>query len=346
MCTNDEIKLGLQQEKGRKNEVSASENVNNFFSANQPYIEKCYEYYKNYDSNKANYIDQRCKSDVEKLQSMCRGKTILVITANPIEEGVLLHGLSDASTSKLGFFIIGNFPYHVCKIGEYTIVHTHAPRTGVEMTRRTINAATRHVEPTAIVLLGICYGLDFDKNQLGDVLISDTLKNFRLNFRDSDSSDETIFEAEAEDSFGVSTEPRVGLQNGVKANLQYRNIFSIIHNERDSLRDIKCDMGAILSANCLMSSKKVKMAVLRAFGNVKPKPLGGEMEGGGLLNSEILENGFNNWIVMKSICDWGEKKNLLSSDPETSEKMKDAIQAMAMVHSWSVFYEMIKQSVF
>lgn len=346
MCTNNEIKLGLQQEKGRKNELSASDNVKNFFEDNRQYIENCYEYYNEYKVNKADYIEQDCERSVEKLQSMCMGKTILVITANPIEEGVLLHGLSDAAASKLKFFIIGNFPYHICKIGKYTIVHTHAPRTGAEMTRRTINAATKYIAPTAIVLLGICYGLDFENHQLGDVLIASTLKNFRLNFRDSDSSDETIFEAEVEDSFGVSTEPRVELQSVVTTNLRYRNIFSIIHDGRGSLRNIKCVGGAILSANCLMSSKKVKMAVLRAFGNVKPKPLGGEMEGGGLLNSEILENGFNNWIVMKSICDWGEKKNLLSSDPETSEKMKDAIQAMAMVHSWSGFYEMIKQSVF
>lgn len=346
MCTNNEIKLGLQQEKGRKNELSASDNVKNFFEDNRLYIENCFDYYNEYEANKADYIVQDCESNVKKLQSMCMGKIILVITANPIEEGVLLHGLSDAATSKLGFFIIGNFPYHVCTIGEYTIVHTHAPRTGVEMTCRAINAATKHIEPTAIVLLGICYGLDFNKYQLGDVLIASTLKNFRLNFRDSDSSEETIFEAEVEDSFGVSTKPRVELQSGVNVKLRYRNIFSIIRDERGSLRNIKWADGTMLSANCLMSSKKVKMAVLDAFGNVRPKPLGGEMEGGGLLNSEILEKGFDNWIVMKSICDWGEKKNSLSSDPETSAKMKDAIQAMAMVHSWSVFYEMIKQRVF
>lgn len=342
MCTNDAIELGLQQEKERKDEFSASENVKDFFEKNQGYVKKCYKYYESYKFNKADYINQIYESDIKKLQSICTKKTILVITANPIEEGVLLHGLSDATESKLQFFIVGNFPYHICKIGEYTIVHTHTPRTGVEMTRRAINASTKYIKPTAIVLLGICYGLDFNKYELGDVLIASTLKNFRLNFRDSDSSDETIFEAEVEENFGVSTEPRVGLQSGVTTKLGYRNIFSSVTEENGMLRKINFVAGTILSANCLMSSKKVKLAVLEVFGNVRPKPLGGEMEGGGLLNSEILENGFDNWMVLKSICDWGEKKNSLSSDRKISTMMKDSIQAMAMVHSWSVFYEMVK----
>ena len=70
--------------------------------------------------------------------------------------------------------------------------------------------------------------------------------------------------------------------------------------------------------------------------------LGGEMEGAGILKSYIVENeGFDKWIIIKSICDWGEKKNALSDDPVESERIKDSLQAFAMANSCGVFDELL-----
>ncbi len=74
MCTNNEIKLGLQQEKGRKNELSASDNVKNFFEDNRLYIENCFDYYNEYEANKADYIVQDCESNVKNYRACVWGR--------------------------------------------------------------------------------------------------------------------------------------------------------------------------------------------------------------------------------------------------------------------------------
>ena len=98
-------------------------------------------------------------------------------------------------------------------------------------------------------------------------------------------------------------------------------------------------MGRFLSSNSLVSSRKVKQAVMKQYASRKPKPLGGEMEGAGLLNSNMVEeDGFSNWLIIKSVCDWGEKKNMLDKDDaQKSDEIKDSLQAFAMSNTCGAF---------
>lgn len=342
MYSEDDFRAGLDRVKTQKNENSASENVKDFYKKNEPYITSCYSYYLQYKSNKSNYV-KSAQYEIERFKQELIGTVILVLTANPIEEGVLLHGLTDAAIKKMKFFLINDYAYHVCHLYEHTIVHMHTGKTGEEFTRKTINAAGSIFEPDVIVLLGICYGIDFQKHTLGEVFISSGLKTYRLNFRDSNKNDETIFEAEEE----TYKTPNNHLITTVRQIFSYRQVYSFIPEVNGSKVSITWDMGTVLSSNSLMSSKRVKEAVIKAFGTAKPKPLGGEMEGGGLLKTKVVEEqDLDRWLVVKGICDWGEKKNFLDDDPQVSERMKDAIQAMAMVHAWSIFYEMLAQECF
>ncbi len=343
MYNEDNVKAELDNIKAIKEENSASENVKNFYQKNEPYINACHAYYADYESKKEYYLKTMQYNDINNFKKELVGKIILVLTANPIEEGVLLHSLVDAGREKLAFYLLNDNVYHVCHLNEHTIIHVHASKTGEELTRRTINAASSIFEPDIIVLLGICYGVDFNNYSLGDVLIASGLKTYRLNFRDSDKTDETIFEAEEED-FRI---PNSHLFSVVKQTFSYRQIYSSISERNGSKISVNWKTGTILSSNSLMSSKRVKQAVIQAFGAAKPKPIGGEMEGGGLLKTKIVEEqSLDRWLVIKGICDWGEKKNSLDENPKVSEHMKDAIQAMAMVHTWSIFYEMLMQECF
>lgn len=335
--------MSLEAEQVKRNAQSADENVRKFYLENREYCEQCYSYYGQYSSKKEKYVNPVFYDKEEQFKKNLKGIIVLVITANPIEEGILLHGLSDVTNQKNEFYFIDNYAYQVSFCNDYTIVHVHAHRTGEEFTRRAINAATNLFMPDFIVLLGICYGLDYMKHKLGNVFISDSLKTYRLNFRDSEVDDETIFEAEEE----YHQNPNNRLLNMIKAVLSYREVYSQIREKDGTQRSVRWDCGTILSSNSLMSSRRVKEAVKEALCGVKPKPLGGEMEGGGLLKTKVVEEQhFDNWLVIKSICDWGEKKNLLDPDPSVSELMKDSIQAVAMVHAWSTFYEMLNQKCF
>lgn len=343
MYSEDDFRAGLDNVKSQKKENSASENVKIFYRENEPYITSCYNYYLQYQSEKVNYVKDVQYEEIDAFKKELWGKIILVLTANPIEEGILLHSLVDTGKEKVSFYLLNDYAYHVCHLNEHTIVHMHASKTGEEFTRRSINAAGNIFEPDAIVLLGICYGIDFQNYKLGHVLISSGLKTYRLNFRDLDENDETIFEAEEEDYKSPSNH----LVSTVSHIFSYRQVYSSIPETNGSKVSVAWKIGTVLSSNSLMSSKRVKEAVIKAFGIARPKPLGGEMEGGGLLKTKIVEEqDLDRWLVVKGICDWGEKKNLLDGDPKVSEHMKDAIQAMSMVHAWSVFYEMLTQGCF
>lgn len=340
--SEEKIKAGLERVKAQNSDSSASENVKKFYIEHEPYITSCHNYYLQYKSQKTKYI-KNAVFEHERFQEELVDTVVLVLTANPIEEGILLHSLVEMSKEKLSFYVLDDYAYHICHIYGHTVVHMHAAKTGEEYTRRTINAANKFFQPNAIVLLGICYGIDFHKYSLGNVIISSGLKTYRLNFRDSEDSEETIFEAEEEDY----RKPNNHLLMQVHQVFSYIQIFSAISEVDGSQVSVTWETGTMLSSNSLMSSKKVKEAVINALGTAKPKPLGGEMEGGGLLKTKVVEEQeLDRWLIIKSICDWGEKKNLLADDPNISERMKDGIQSMAMVHSWSVFAEMLLQGCF
>ena len=55
----------------------------------------------------------------------------------------------------------------------------------------------------------------------------------------------------------------------------------------------------------------------------------------------VQEDGFKQWMIVKSICDWGEKKNALSPDKDTNSRIKDSIQAFAMTNTCGAFEEII-----
>lgn len=340
--SEEKLKAALDNVKSRKSENSASENVKQFYHNHEPYINSCYNYYLQYERHKADYVES-VQYEIEEFKKELKGKIILVLTANSIEEGVLLHSLVKVGKQKLGFYFINDHAYHICHFKDNTIVHVHTDKTGENFTRRTINAAENIFKPDTIVLLGICYGFDFDKYELGNVLISSGLKTYRLNFRDSNEDEETVFDAQEEEY----KTPNQHLFSMIKQIIRYRQIYSFIPENNGTLVSIRCEEGIVLSSNSLMSSKRVKEAVINAFGSAKPKPIGGEMEGGGLLTTKIVEEQrFERWLIVKGICDWGEKKNLLDKDPKISMHMKDSIQAMAMVHASSVFFEMLMQECF
>ncbi len=145
MYSEDDFRTGLENKQFQKEGNSAIENVKAFYSKNEPYIKACYSYYLQYDSKKDNYINQVKYEEVDEFKKELNGRTILILTANPIEEGKLLHSLVDAG-KKLNFYLL--------------------------------NTVSNIFKPDAIMLLGICYGINFNDFDVGNVLISANLKTW------------------------------------------------------------------------------------------------------------------------------------------------------------------------
>lgn len=65
----------------------------------------------------------------------------------------------------------------------------------------------------------------------------------------------------------------------------------------------KCEFGLILSGDKVVDDVSFKNQLFEAF----PRAIGGEMEGRGAY-SACRDERLDEWIVVKAICDWGEKK--------------------------------------
>ena len=336
---NEEIYQSEQQL--RQDEIesqNALENMKRFYKDNEPLCARAYEYYKAIQGNINVYVSEPLSSTPEDLEKVLGEKTILVLTVNEVEKSIFLHWLFDTTGAPCKSMIIAGICYNIASIENKTIVHVNVGRTGDEDTRRAINDASRIFTPSYLIMLGVCYGLYIKRHHIGSVFVSDNVTAFRINFRDRFDSEETMYEIEDEQS----EHPIRKLTNTIRHTLNFKQIHSILSTEEE-IAIVDTEVGKLLSINSLVSSRKVKQAVINLYSNRKPKPLGGEMEAAGILKSNLVEDGFQNWFVIKSVCDWGEKKNALDEDEKKNDEIKDSLQAYAMANTCGVFYDILKR---
>lgn len=340
----DEKTVGAKLEKAREGKTSAAaaEHARKFYYDNLLLCSEAYEYYNKYRNHMDEYVCPPKRVKEEELRAEVDGQVIFVITSNEIEEGVLLRFYSEKIKAPISSFMVADPKprvYHVIKTEQHTMIHTHTKRTGDEYTRRAINLGSRIFCISHIVLLGICYGIDYGRQKMCSAIIADDVRGYRVNFCDDEDGDTTFIpEIEFEET------PDSKLIGTITSFARY------CHPDRSTLvnddeNSIHVEVGKVLSANCLMSSEQVKKAVVESMGDSRNHPLGGEMEACGIFKSNIFENhSHKNWLLIKSICDWGAGKNsLCPEDTSKGEQIKNSLQSLAMLNSCEVFKWLLDQ---
>lgn len=340
-----EYAAGLAMRRKRDVGEEARINVIDFFNNHEKFCVAAYSYYLEYKSNVNRFVEIPRNSSKSEIYNRVNN-VILLITANHIERGIFLRRLSDFYGDKLPTYSIGAYSYQIINKDNYTIVHLHTGRTGDEFTRRAINAAHKVFKKKikCIILLGICYGIDFSEQCLGEVVISNAVSGYRINFRDEEN--DLKFEPELE----FEEKPSKDWITKIESIISYFHFSHDIFSKPDGEEIISFNAytGKILSSNSLLSSRDVKEAVVNYVGHVKPKAYGGEMEACGIFKTNIFETsqGFKNWIIIKAICDWGESKNALDSDKARGKMIKDSVQAFAMTNACVTFFKLLEQGIF
>jgi len=338
----EEYRLGLNEEKEKSRSTEATANVLTFYNKHQTICDYAYLYYKEYEDNINKYVTKAEMIEAEEFIAVMKDIKILAMTANTIERGILIRWLSEQTGSPLHTYRVGKLTCNVCHLGDNkSVIHVSPGKTGEEYTRKAINRVCRVFSPNYLCLVGICYGLNMEKYTIGSVFISESVKTFRLNFRDEMDSDEVTFEVEDE----YDEHPSSDFIQSIRDMLMYTQMFSILSTDEVPI-SANSKLGRFLSCNSLMSSRKVKRAVVDQYNNKGSEPLGGEMEGAGILKSNVVEEqGFNKWLIVKSVCDWGEKKNALDLNPIRNDHIKESLQAYAMTNTCGVFGQLLELCV-
>jgi nucleoside phosphorylase len=143
----------------------------------------------------------------------------------------------------------------------------------------TVHQAIQCLQPQAVIMCGIAFGLRPDKQKLGDILIAKQLEYY---------------------------EPAkvVGIQTG---NISRGDRVTASNQLLERFRDADIDwagpqrhFGLVLSGEKLVNDPDF----LKQLRLLEPDAIGGEMEGAGLYVAASEEK--VDWILVKAICDWAD----------------------------------------
>ena len=177
----------------------------------------------------------------------------------------------------------------------------------------TILDSIRTLSPSAIVMVGIAFGIDPEHQKVGDVLVSRQVLCYEC-------------QRVTESTPGVVTITPRGDRVSASPRLLDRFDSGSVGWKLATVR-----FGLILSGDKLVDSASFKRQLL----SLEPEAIGGEMEVAGLYASAY--KGKIDWIMVKAICDWGENKN-------NPNKKQD--QALAATNAAVFVFHVIRQGGF
>lgn len=278
-----------------------------------------YDKNKNWISEYKKYADEFNTELVERniqfnnLNAMLEKCNILVLTANKIEQNVFTYKLYNEvnanSTKKVKLREIhaNNCVYQFASIRNINIVHMH-PQNMASYTKegslKAVNRALERFRPKLVVSLGVAFGIDPVKQQLGDVLLSSAIIPYDAFNKDNKNtitlrSEDKYLTHEALNAWDVLIRSKNFLLEEQECGRQ-----SLIGKKIN----FKWKHGVMLSGGSVLNNERKKRALLKAAKICgEDNIIGGEMEGSGVYYA--CQTPDIPCIVIKGICDWGAEKN-------------------------------------
>jgi nucleoside phosphorylase len=185
----------------------------------------------------------------------------------------------------------GNQTYYIGVIGVFPVVLVMITMMGSlkrDASFATVSEMIKHWAPKLMIMEGIAFGRDNQKQKIGDILISETLSQYETAKQRPDG--EIITRGHS-----VASSPI--LLNRFTQDHHWFNNFT-----QENVAVKKCE---ILSGEKLIDDLVTRDELFKRFPNAQ----GGEMEGNGVYAACDKEK--ISWIICKSICDWadGNKSN-------------------------------------
>ncbi|WP_198525333.1 tetratricopeptide repeat protein [Kamptonema formosum] len=218
----------------------------------------------------------------------------VIITATDVELISVTHLLKPYPRRKKILLVYsGPETYYLGKFGAYNTVVTKC-RMGAIGDGSVILAteqAQRLWNPKAIIMVGIAFGKDPTKQKIGDVLVASQI----ISYEQQRVGEEIIYRGSIPPS-----------------NTILLNRFENVQNWQFARPDGSyCSLivSSILSGEKLVDNPDFKATLFHKF----PQAVGGEMEGAGLCAASGRVG--TAWILVKSICDWGDGKKHKKHQP-------------------------------
>ena len=213
---------------------------------------------------------------------------VLMVVATDVEHAAVLEAAQARGMGPANLHYVGDHTYFMlgtlsgCQL---LLVKCEAGSGGAGGSLATLNDAIRDVKPDSIIMVGIAFGTDPDKQKMCDVLISKQVMAYEL-------------QRVGEDAEGnITIIPR-----GDRASSPPRIYDRFWAGSRD-WKGAGTHFGLIISGDKLVDSAKFRDKLLE----LEPEAIGGEMEAAGVYAAAL--KGHLDWIIVKAIVDWGADKD-------------------------------------
>jgi nucleoside phosphorylase len=147
----------------------------------------------------------------------------------------------------------------------------------------TIQEGITALHPSAVIMVGIAFGVNEEKQHIGDILISKQIMDYDLQRIGTDTDSKFVIIPRGD---RPSASPRM------------LSRFRAAANYWETPPKVR--FGLILSGAKLVDNQDFRDQLLK----FEAGTIGGEMEGGGLY--AVAQRKKVDWILVKAICDWGD----------------------------------------
>lgn len=171
---------------------------------------------------------------------------------------------------------------------------------GIGGSQERIRKAIEALSPTAVIMAGIAFGVDEQKQQIGEVLVSERLMAYDLQRRGTDAAGKLHIIPRGD---RASSSPRL---------VNWLRIASLKWDQG------KVRFGLVLSGEHLVDNIEYRAELL----GLEEEAIGGEMEGAGLYVA--CQNGKVDWILVKAICDWADGNKEVDREPRQKKAAHNA----------------------
>ncbi len=207
---------------------------------------------------------------------------ILIVTATPVESRAVLDAFAGITGQPARPVPIGDRIYH--DLGEVHdtrvfLALTEMGSGGLGASQQTVQKGIAALRPAAVILVGIAFGVDEQKQAIGDVLVSQQL---------------LLYEPQRVGEGNIV--PRGDKPHASSWLFNYLKSAQLYWNEPT----ITVRFGLVLSGEKLVDHLNYREQ-LQQLG---PEAIGGEMEGAGLYAA--CQDAKVDWILVKAICDWAD----------------------------------------
>ena len=211
---------------------------------------------------------------------------ILLVTVTDTEVNAVLAYAPQGYTS----LVIGKRTYYdLGIIGTNRTFMVRATSPGALEAFSTVEDGIEALTPRAVIMVGIAFGYDRGKQQIGDIMVATQIQDYDLKRVGSNATREQVVHLRG---------PRVATSQQLVD--RFINGPYTIHTSWLDAPAIHA--GLILSGSSLVDHEEYRDQLRQAA----PNAIGGEMEGAGLLKAAMEAEHKVDWILVKAISDWAD----------------------------------------